>query len=426
MTSLIAGGNCVLPGDDFEVRVRWISAKASLSEVDVSAFVLGNTGKVASDSDMVFYGQTTDSSGAVRLKETNRAGSAGAREALLDIDLRKLRGESEKVAITSTLMDAQAKRVSFKDLQSLVISIYHGGSEQISFDVPVAGKSEAALIVGEFYKRNGQWKFRAVGQGFNGGLKPLAEGFGVSIEAEPKSPPPPAAPAPSPATPPPPPTAPVNLSKITLTKAQPKISLAKQGGAFGEIKINLNWNKRTASKGLLAGIFGGGSGIDLDLRCLFELKDGSKGAVQALGRVFGDFDHAPFIRLMGDDRTGANNDGEWMRINGARWDDIKRIIVFDLRRRHQLGGNRRRGDGVRSRQCPDRGQARRRRITQQELRDRAAGEHRRRDQRETRGPVLRLRTGYRSALWLGPALVGRQQVSSTAGALRQLPSFPCS
>ncbi|HFF3761133.1 TerD family protein [Stenotrophomonas forensis] len=328
MTSLMAGGNCVLPGEDFEVRVRWVSAKASLSEVDVSAFVLGNTGKVASDSDMVFYGQTTDSSGAVHLKETNRAGSAGAREALLDIDLRKLRGESEKVAITSTLMDAQAKGVSFKDLQSLVISIYHGGSEQISFDVPVAGKSEAALIVGEFYKRNGQWKFRAVGQGFNGGLKPLAEGFGVSIEAEPKSPPPPPAPAPSPATPPPPPTAPVNLSKITLTKAQPKISLAKQGGAFGEIKINLNWNKRTASKGLLAGIFGGGGGIDLDLRCLFELKDGSKGAVQALGRVFGDFDRAPFIRLMGDDRTGANNDGEWMRINGARWDDIKRIIVF--------------------------------------------------------------------------------------------------
>lgn len=325
MTSLMAGGNCVLPGDDFEVRVRWVSAKASLSEVDVSAFVLGSTGKVTSDSDMVFYGQTTDSSRAVHLKEPNRAGSSGAREALLDVDLRKLRGESEKVAVTSTLMDAQAKGVSFKDLQSLVISIHRGGTEHISFDVPVAGKSEAALIVGELYKRNGQWKFRAVGQGFNGGLKPLAEGFGVSIEAEPKSPA--AAPAPGPVTPPPP-TAPVNLSKITLTKAQPKISLAKQGGTFGEIKINLNWNKRTASKGLLAGIFGGGGGIDLDLRCLFELKDGSKGAVQALGRVFGDLDRAPFIRLMGDDRTGANNDGEWLRINGSRWDDIKRIIVF--------------------------------------------------------------------------------------------------
>ncbi len=125
MTSLMAGGNCVLPGDDFEVRVRWISAKASLSEVDVSAFVLGNTGKVASDSDMVFYGQTTDSSRAVHLKETNRAGSAGAREALLDIDLRKLRGESEKVAITSTLMDAQAKggreiRQAMRDMNGVI------------------------------------------------------------------------------------------------------------------------------------------------------------------------------------------------------------------------------------------------------------------------------------------------------------------
>jgi uncharacterized protein involved in tellurium resistance len=76
------------------------------------------------------------------------------------------------------------------------------------------------------------------------------------------------------------------------------------------------------------GFFGGGNAIDLDLGCLFELADGRKGVVQALGNVFGAFDRPPFIALSGDDRTGDVAAGETLRINGARWSELRRIAIF--------------------------------------------------------------------------------------------------
>lgn len=330
MTVLTMGGNAAVPGDDFEVTVRWKLQSSAIDEIDVSAFILTASGKVASDDDMIFYGQRADKTGAVRMTESNRSAAGDTHEANFAFDLKRLPASIEKIAITGTIADAQKKRVSFSDVSSLVVSVMHNGVASVTFDVPVTGMSEAALVLGELYKRNGQWKFRAVGQGYNGGLKPLAEGFGVKIDDDVASSQPPAPPSPvaQPATPPAPAAAPISLSKVTLTKSQPKISLAKKGASFGEIKINLNWNKRSKGGGLLGGLLGGSKGIDLDLACLFELKDGTKGAVQALGRAFGDFDNEPFIRLMADDRTGASADGEWMRINGARWNDIRRIMIY--------------------------------------------------------------------------------------------------
>ena len=115
---------------------------------------------------------------------------------------------------------------------------------------------------------------------------------------------------------------------INLQKGQ-KVSLEKKSPAgLGEILVNLNWNARPAKKGLLSGLFGGPQGIDLDLGCLFELKDGRKGAVQALGNSFGSLNQAPFISLDGDDRTGAAAAGENLRINGNQISQIKRVIVY--------------------------------------------------------------------------------------------------
>jgi tellurite resistance protein TerA len=116
----------------------------------------------------------------------------------------------------------------------------------------------------------------------------------------------------------------ISLNKITLDKRQSSISLDKKAD-FGEIKINLNWN--SGSKGGFLGL-GKAKGIDLDLGCLYELQDGTRSVVQALGNKFGSYTRAPYIELMGDDRTGAVTDGEWLRINGAQWKEIKRILVF--------------------------------------------------------------------------------------------------
>jgi tellurite resistance protein TerA len=150
-----------------------------------------------------------------------------------------------------------------------------------------------------------------------------------------KRPAPPAAP-PTPAqTAGPPPAAPaaVSLSKVTLTKAAPKVSLTKQGSATGLLRVNLNWNARPPGTG------GGGlfkrptPALDLDLGCLFEFTDGSKGVVQALGNSFTAKPrdvNENVIWLDGDDRSGTNAAGENLFVNLAYAGKIKRIMVFAL------------------------------------------------------------------------------------------------
>lgn len=115
---------------------------------------------------------------------------------------------------------------------------------------------------------------------------------------------------------------------INLNKGQ-KINLSKTSNAgLGEILVNLNWNSRPVNQGFLKSLFGGNNGIDLDLGCLYELKDGRKGAVQALGNSFGNLSVAPFISLDGDDRSGSSAEGENLRINGNQIIQFKRILVY--------------------------------------------------------------------------------------------------
>ena len=177
------------------------------------------------------------------------------------------------------------------------------------------------MMVAELYRRNG-WKIRAIGQGFNGGLAPLARSFGIDVDDSPAPPPPAPPPPPQPPAPPPPSASPVNLSKVSLDKARPSISLEKRGSSFGEIRVNLNWNRGKK------GFFGGGNAIDLDLGCFFEMANGDMSVIQALGDRFGRFDDFPFVMLSGDDRTGDVAGGETMRINGAHWASFRRIAIF--------------------------------------------------------------------------------------------------
>jgi tellurite resistance protein TerA len=115
---------------------------------------------------------------------------------------------------------------------------------------------------------------------------------------------------------------------INLQKGQ-KINLKKrESSSLGEILVNLNWNSKPRNKGFISGLFGDSKGIDLDLGCLFELKDGYKGSVQALGNNFGTLTNSPYIALDADDRTGASEAGENLRINGNQIALIKRILVY--------------------------------------------------------------------------------------------------
>ncbi|MEX5710375.1 Tellurium resistance [Parafrankia sp. FMc6] len=127
---------------------------------------------------------------------------------------------------------------------------------------------------------------------------------------------------------------PVSLSKVTLTKSTPTVSLSKQGGG-GRLHVNLNWNQTGTGGGgggkggfLKRVLSAGGGGIDLDLACLFELADGRSGVVQALGNAFGSFDNPPYVNLDADDRTGAATGGENLHVNLARIGEIRRLLVF--------------------------------------------------------------------------------------------------
>lgn len=301
--NLTPGGNAPVPNQSLVVRVL------AGAQADVSAFRLYENSKVRGDSDMVFYGQPENDDRTIRLSTTNN-------ETSFTVNLPQLNRAVQKVAFTITC-DA-GKTVS--QVGRLAIQVEANGKILIDSQVDLVGRSEAALILGELYTRNGEWKFRFVAQGFNGGLKPLAEHFGVEIDDTPSPAAPTPAPTPSPA---------VNLSKVSLTKEKPSISLKKKED-YGEIRVNLNWNQRasTNSGGFLKGIFNNNKGIDLDLAAYVELSTGDRTIVQALGNNFGSFRNAPYVELQGDDRTGAVSDGEWLHINGSAWSQVREVLIF--------------------------------------------------------------------------------------------------
>jgi len=155
------------------------------------------------------------------------------------------------------------------------------------------------------------------------------------------APAPPVAAAPTPpaaAAPPPPRPA---GGKVTLTKGAPKVSLTKSGSAGGIARVNLNWSALAPTPppaptgGFLAKMKAAAAlsvskGIDLDLGCLYELADGRKGVIQALGNAFGSLDTAPWISLDGDDRTGTVTGGENMSINLSQPGRFKRVLIFAM------------------------------------------------------------------------------------------------
>ncbi len=336
--SMPKGSNTQVPTTALRVEVGWRSGHG-VPDADASALLLAS-GKVRSDADFVFYNQPAHASGAVR-HEGKRTAGGRVTDTLL-ADLARVEGDIERIVLA-----ASADGGTFGQVPDLSIEVTDAASGQVvaRFDSPGA-TVETAFVLGEFYRRQGGWKFRAVGQGYDSGLEGLATDFGISVD-EPQHAAPPAAPAPvappPPAAPPaaapapqprpaaapsaPPAAQPVRLSKVTLTKAAPSVSLAKQGGTSGAMRVNLNWHLLKQPTGWLSRLSGQG-GIDLDLCALYELADGRKGVVQALGNAFGSLHQPPYIHLDGDDRTGAVTRGENLTINLDHTRDFRRILVF--------------------------------------------------------------------------------------------------
>lgn len=319
--SMPKGSNTPVPTTALRVEVGWRSGPG-IPDADASALLLV-AGKVRSDGDFVFYNQPAHSSGAVRHEGKRTTG--GRVTDTLWADLARVEGAVERIVLA-----ASADGGTFGQVPDLSIEVTDAASGQVvaRFDSPGA-TVETAFVLGEFYRRQGGWKFRAVGQGYSSGLEGLATDFGITVDEPQHTAPAPVTTPPRPATAPapPPPAQPVRLSKVTLTKAAPSVSLAKQGGTSGAMRVNLNWQTRTHSTGWGRWASGGGD-IDLDLCALYELTDGRKGVVQALGNAFGSLHRPPYIHLDGDDRTGAVAAGENLTINLDHKQDFRRILVF--------------------------------------------------------------------------------------------------
>ncbi len=302
------------------VALAWEPATTALT-LDANAFALAASGKVRGDADFIFYNQPTLPGGGIQ-----RAGDGRS----FTITFAALPAGIEHIVIALTIDQGQRRGQSFGQLTQVRTEIRDAQTQAVLAAFPLATRmmAETALIIGELYLRNGEWKFRAVGQGFVGGLAPLARQYGVEVADDPDV----AAPAAPPAAPPSaaPSAKPLRLEKITLEKKGSSISLEKKGAGFDELIINLNWNQGSAKSGGFFGRLTGSGRVDLDLGCLFKLRDGRAGAVQALGDSFGSLQQPPYIQLMGDDRSGASAEGEFLRINGREWAHIDRIVVFAL------------------------------------------------------------------------------------------------
>jgi stress response protein SCP2 len=183
MTALAKGGNAPLSARSCIVGIRW--TPAALADVDVSAFLLASGGKVRGDDDMVFYGHPSPGRGRVR--QTALARPIGtARETVFAVDLAGIEPEIDTVAFAAVVpVEAPGRRLA--DLAALE-ALVEGEGVSLSFAPDLAGATEAAMTLVTLYRRDGGWKVRAVGQGFDGGLKPLAESYGVAVEDEPAAP----------------------------------------------------------------------------------------------------------------------------------------------------------------------------------------------------------------------------------------------
>src|SRR3954454_13532618 len=186
--SLPKGANVPVPAPAVRVVLSW----ASGPDADATALLLSG-GKVRTDDDMVFYNQQAHPSGAVR-HEGKQQSPAGVQDTLF-VDLARVEQQVDGIVIV-----ASADGGTFGQYQGLNVRVLDAasGAEIARFD-PSDAQSETAFVLGELYRRQGAWKFRAVGQGYASGLAGLATDYGISVDDDPA----PAAAAPAAAAPPP-------------------------------------------------------------------------------------------------------------------------------------------------------------------------------------------------------------------------------
>lgn len=268
---------------------------------DLSCFGVDANGKLSDDRYFVFFNQTVSPNGEIKIM------GAPGNPIRFAVDLAKLPASIQRLVFTAAI-DGHG---TMRDLQEGTFEVFSQGASLARF--PLSGsdfQGEKAIIVAEIYRKGQEWRLGAVGQGFNGGLSALLAHFGgEEVKEEPEQPK-------------------VRLSKITLEKRGDSKVVNLKKGSPNILHVNLNWSASEAPQ--RRGLFGLGraSGVDLDLGCMFRLKNGDMGVIQPIGGYYGSRDQSPFIHLDKDDRSGAAADGENLYLYRPELIDLVMVFAF--------------------------------------------------------------------------------------------------
>jgi tellurium resistance protein TerD len=188
--SLSKGGNISLskaePGlKEIMVGLGWDprASEGTDFDLDASIFLVKADGKVRSDADFIFYNNLVSTCGSVRHTGDNRTGAGEGDDEMIEINLATIPADVAKLVFTVTIDSADTRRQNFGQVGSAYIRVVNDerGSEIARYDLVEEASMETAMIFGEVYRYNNEWKFRAVGQGFRGGLAEMARMFGVNV-----------------------------------------------------------------------------------------------------------------------------------------------------------------------------------------------------------------------------------------------------
>ena len=153
-------------------------------DLDAAAFLLNDTGRVGSSSDFVFYGNLSHPSGSVVHQGDNLTGVGDGDDEQIRIDLSKVPDNTTKIALSVTIYEPEQRKQNFGQVNNAFIRIYNeeNGEEMLRYDLGEDFSIETAAVFGELYKNGSEWKFNAIGSGFQGGLAALCANFGVDVE----------------------------------------------------------------------------------------------------------------------------------------------------------------------------------------------------------------------------------------------------
>lgn len=152
-------------------------------DLDTAAFLLTESGKVKDQGDFVFYGNLAHSSGSVVHKGDNLTGAGEGDDEQIEIDLSKVPADIQKIDFTVTIYDPETRKQNFGQVSNAFIRVVNADTneELIRYDLGEDFSVETAVVVGELYRNGGEWKFNAIGSGFQGGLAALCGNFGIDV-----------------------------------------------------------------------------------------------------------------------------------------------------------------------------------------------------------------------------------------------------